>query len=73
MERRTLHNGARREALDGAKQRTALVVSTARRLDIGDDRRQGRRGYCVEVGRGDAPGMTTVASDGGGGEKILWL
>ena len=61
-------------ASDGAKRRTAPVVSTMKRLDSGDDGRQGRRGYCVGVGRGGAPGMTTVASDGGGGgEKRLWL
>ena len=50
------------------------MVSMTRRLDSGDDSRRGRRGYCVGVGRGGAPGMTTVASDGGGGgEKRLWL
>ena len=49
------------------------VVSTTRRLDNSDDGRQGRRGYCVGVGRGGSPGMTTVASDGGGGVKRLWL
>ena len=52
------------------------MVSTARRLDNGDDGRQGRRGYCVRVGGGGTPGMMTVASDGGGngdGEKSLWL
>ena len=49
------------------------MVLTPRRLDNGDDSRLGRRGYCVGVGRGSAPGMTTVASDGGGGEKRLWL
>ena len=51
----------------------ASVVSTPRRLDNGDDGRLGRRGYCVGVERGGTPGMTTVASDGGGGEKKLWL
>ena len=60
----------RSEATDDASP----VVSTTRRLDSGDDGRRGRRGYCIEVGRGGAPGMTTVASDGGGGgEKRLWL
>ena len=51
------------------------MVSTMRRLDNGDDGRQGRRGYCVEEGGGGVPGMTTVTSDGGGGdsEKSLWL
>ena len=49
------------------------VVSTTRRLDNSDDGRRGRRGYCVGVGRGGSPGMTTVASDGGGDEKRLWL
>ena len=49
------------------------MVSTTRRLDNGDDSRLGRRGYCVEVGRGGAPGMTIVASDDGGGKKSLWL
>ena len=48
-------------------------VSTTRRPDNGDDGRLGRRGYCVGRGRGGAPGMTTVASDGGSGEKRLWL
>ena len=71
---RTSRSGARREASDGAKQRTTPVVSTTRRLDSGDDGRRGRRGYCVGVGRGGAPEMTTVASNGGGGgEKRLWL
>ena len=63
----------RSEASDGAKQQTVPVVSTMRRPDNGDDGRLGRRGYCVGVGRGGAPGMTTIASDGGGGEKRLWL
>ena len=52
------------------------MVSTIRRLDNGDDTRQGKKGYCVGVGGGAAPGMTTVASDSGGGgdgEKSLWL
>ena len=49
------------------------MVLTTRRLDNGDDVRQGRRGYCVGVGGGGVPGMTTVASDGSGGEKSLWL
>ena len=66
-------NGARREASDGAKRRAVPVVSITRRPDNGDDGRLGRRGYCVGVGRGGAPGMTTVASDGGGGEKRLRL
>ena len=46
-----------------------------RRLDNGDDGRQGRRGYCVRVGGGGVPGMATVASDGnsGDGKKSLWL
>ena len=36
--------------------------------------REGRRGYCVGVGGGDASGMMTVASDGSGdGKKSLWL
>ena len=69
----TAHSGARREVLDGAKRRTAPVVSTSRRPDNGDDGRLGRRGYCVGVGRGGAPGMMTIASDGGGAEKRLWL
>ena len=63
----------RSEASDRAKRRTAPVVSTTRRPNNGDDSRLGRRGYCVRVGRGGAPGTTTVASDGGGGEKRLWL
>ena len=70
-ERRTSRSGARREASDGAKRRTAPVVSTPRRRDNGDDIRLVRRGYWVGVGRGGAPGITTVASDGGGGEKRL--
>ena len=49
------------------------MVSTMRRLDNSDDGRRGRRGYCVGVGRGGSPEMTPVASDGGGGEKRLWL
>ena len=69
-----LRSGARREASDGVKRRTAPVVLTTRRLDNGDDGRQGRRGYCVRVGRDDAPRMMTIASEGGGdGEKSLWL
>ena len=46
-----------------------------RRLDNGDDYRQGRRGYCIEVGGGGMLGMMTVAFDGGGGDgkKSLWL
>ena len=48
------------------------MVSTTRRPINGDDGRLGRRGYCIRVGRGGAPGMTTVASyGGGGGEKRL--
>ena len=73
--RSLLSTVARRKLSDGAKRRTAHVISTMRRLDNGDDGRQGRRGYCVRVG-GSAPGMTTVASDGGGSgddEKSLWL
>ena len=58
---------------DGAKQRKAPVVSTIRRLDNGDDGRQGRRGYYVGVGSGGVPRMTTVAFDGGDSEKRLWL
>ena len=72
-ERRTSRSGARREVSDGAKQRTAHVVSTTRRLDNGDDGRLGRRRYCFEVVRGGAPGTTTIASDDGSGEKQLWL
>ena len=71
--RRTSRSGTRREASDGAKRQMVPLVSTTRRLDNGDDCRQGRRGYCVRVGGGGAPGMTTVASDGGGGKKSLWL
>ena len=63
----------RSKASDEAKRRTAPVVSTTRRPDNGDDGRLGRRGYCVGVGRGGAPGMTTVASNRGGGEKRSWL
>ena len=63
----------RSEASDGAKRRTVPVVLTTRRPDNGDDGRLGRRGYCIGIGRGDAPGMMIVASDGGGGEKRLWL
>ena len=70
-EQRTSRSGARREASDGAKQWTAPMVSTTRRLDNGDDGRLGRRGYCVGEGRGDTPGMKTVAFDGGGDEKSL--
>ena len=44
-----------------------------RRLDNGDDGRLGRRGYSIGVGRGGAPGMTTVAYNDGGGAKSLWL
>ena len=73
VKRRTSCSDARREASDGAKLRTTHVVSTTRRPDNGDDGRLGRRRYCVGVGRGGAPGMTTVASDGGGSEKRLWL
>ena len=72
-ERRTTRSGARREASDGEKQRTGLVVSTTRRPNNGDDGRLGRRGYCIGVGRGCTPGMRTVAFDGGGNEKRLWL
>ena len=43
------------------------------RSDNGNDGRLGSRGYCVGVGRGGASRMTTVTSDGGGGEKRLWL
>ena len=71
-EQRMPRNGACREASDGAKRQTTLVVSTKRRLDNGDNGRLGRRGYCVRVGRGDAPRMTTIAYDGGGNEKRLW-
>ena len=71
--RRTARSGARREASNGAKRWTSLMVSTTRRPDNGDDGRLERRGYCVGVGRGGAPRMTTVASDGDGGEKRLWL
>ena len=49
----------------------ATVVSMTRRPDNGDDGRLGRRRYCFGVGRGGASGMTTVVSDGGGGEKRL--
>ena len=49
------------------------MVSTTRRPDNGDDCRLGKRGYCVGVGRGGVSGMTTIASDGGGDEKRLWL
>ena len=49
------------------------MVLTKRRPDNGDDGRLGRRRYCFGVGRGGAPGMTTVASDGGDGEKRLWI
>ena len=49
------------------------MVSTTRMPDNGDDDRLGRRGYCVGVGRGGAPRMTNVSSDGGDGEKRLWL
>ena len=52
------------------------MVSTTRRIDNGDDGRLGRRGYCVKLGGGGAPGMTTVASDGSSGsndENSLWL
>ena len=49
------------------------MVSTTRSPNNGDDGRLGRRGYCIRVGRGDAPGMTTVAFDGGGGKKRLLL
>ena len=52
---------------------TTPVVSTMRRSDNSDDGRLGRRRYCFGVGRGGTRGMTTVASDGGGGEKRLWL
>ena len=72
-ERRTPRSCARREASDGAKRWMVPVVSTTRRPHNSDDGRLGRRRYCVGVGRGRAPGMTTVASDGGGGEKRLWL
>ena len=72
-EQRTSRSGAHREASDGAKRQMAPVVSTTRRLDNCDDGRRGRKGYCVRVGRGSSPGMATVAFDGGGGEKRLWL
>ena len=88
-EQRTPCSGACREASDGAKRRMersdrwgeSADGSTTRRLNNGDDYRQGRRGYCVKVGGGGTQGMTTVASDGGGGddgddgdnEKSLWL
>ena len=62
----------RSEASDGAKRWTTPVVLTTRRPDNGDDGRLGRRRYCFGAGRGGVPGMTTVASDGGG-EKRLWL
>ena len=73
--RRMTHIGTCHEASDGAKRQTTPVVSTMRRLDNGDDCRQGRRGYCVGVGGGSVPGMTTVASDGCSGDdkKSLWL
>ena len=58
-------SSARREASDGAKHWTAPVISTTRRPDNGDDGRLGRRS--------SAPRMTTIASDGGGSEKRLWL
>ena len=61
------------EVSDGAKRRTVPVVLTMRRLNNGDDGRLGRRGYCVGVRRGGAPGMTTVVFDGSGGKKSLWL
>ena len=52
---------------------TTPVVLTTRRPANGDGGRLERREYCVGVGRGGAPGMTTIASHGGGGEKRLWL
>ena len=61
---RMLRSDARREVSDGAKRRTAPVVLMMRRLDNGDDCRQGRRGYCDRVGGGDAPRMMTIASEG---------
>ena len=65
VERRTPRSGAYREASYGAKRHTSPVVSMMRRLDNGDDFRQGRRGYCIEVGGGGTLGMMTVAFDGG--------
>ena len=75
VERKLLRNGARHKVLDGAKRCTAPMVSTTRRLDNGDDCRQGRRGYCVGVGGDNTLGMTAIASDGGGSDdkKSLWL
>ena len=58
-----------RSTSDGAKRRTAVVVSTTRRIDNGDDGRLGRRGYWVGVGGGGMSGMTTVAFDDGSGSS----